>query len=89
MNKQALLVAIICSIATIVSAQYYSYPAGRNGTTYHSGGNGSSAGRTTVNGNNAYHYNGNGYSAGRSQTIGNKTYHYDAQGRQTGSSMAY
>ena len=77
----------ICITSAIAAAQQISFPTQGNGTTYHSGTNGASAGRTQTSGNTAYHYNSNGSSAGRSRTVGNTTYHYNANGSSAGRSQ--
>ena len=45
MNKCIAIAAIVSAIATAVRAQYYTYPAQGNDTTYHTGANGAAAGR--------------------------------------------
>ena len=96
MNKFFAIAAVIVAIAMAAGAQqamqpnppHYSYPAQGKGTTYHTGANGASAGRSVTTGNGTtYHYGANGASAGRSTTSGNTTYHYNANGSLAGRSV--
>ncbi|MBQ6924098.1 MAG: hypothetical protein IJQ73_05610 [Kiritimatiellae bacterium] len=74
MNGQLRIAAVIATIAMAAGAQqamqpnppHYSYPAqGKGTTTYHTGANGASAGRSVTTGNGTtYHYGANGASAG-------------------------
>ena len=95
MNHSVFIASAIVALAITAGAQqagqptapYYFHPARGSGTTYHTGANGASAGRTTTSGNGTYYFNANGSSAGRSQTRGNVTYHYNANGSSAGRSV--